>query len=335
MVLVTGGTGLVGSHLLLKLTRENIAVRALYRSADKLSQVKKIFSYYTDDSLSLFNQIEWIQGNILDIPSLENAIVKITQVYHCAAFISFDPSDFKKLERVNREGTANIVNICIAAGINKLCHVSTIGTIGRTLNGETATEETDWTRQNANPYAITKYLAEMEVWRGAQENLNVVIVNPGVILGPGFWDSGSGSFFKTASKGYNYYPPGGSGFISVTDVVTIMTTLMNSNIHSERYILVAENLSYKDVLHKIALTMGKRPPTKPLKFWQLNIGRILDKLKTIFTGSNRTITKNTIYGLKHPSIFNNSKIKQVIKTDFESLDEQITFSSKLFIAEHS
>ncbi|MEP2057830.1 MAG: NAD-dependent epimerase/dehydratase family protein [Maribacter litoralis] len=335
MVLVTGGTGLVGSHLLLKLTTDNVPVRALYRSADKLTQVKKVFRYYSSEATSLFNKIEWIKGDILDIPSLENAMTSITHVYHCAAFISFDPSDFKKLERINREGTANIVNICIDAGVEKLCHVSTIGTIGRTLNGEAANEETEWTRQNTNPYAITKHLAEMEVWRGAQENLNVVIVNPGVILGPGFWNSGSGSFFKTASKGYSYYPPGGSGFISVLDVVSIMMTLMNSGIHSERYILVAENLTYKEILHKISLAMEKRPPTKALKFWQLYIGRIFDKLKTIFTSGTRTITKNTIYGLKHPSTFDNSKIKQVIQTNFEPIEKQVVFSSKLFIAEHS
>jgi len=335
MVLVTGGTGLVGSHLLLRLTTDNVPVRAIYRTDDTLAQVKKIFAYYSDDSLSLFDNIDWIQGDILDILSLENAIDGITHVYHCAAYISFDPSDFKKLERINREGTANIVNICIANGVTKLCHVSTIGTIGKTINGEKADEESEWTRQYNNPYAITKHLAEMEVWRGAQENLEVVIVNPGVILGPGFWESGSGSFFKIASKGYNYYPPGGSGFVTINDVTTIMVALMNSKIHSERFILVAENLTYQRVLKKITSCMGKNPPKKILKFWQLNIGKFVDKVRNILTGSPRTITKSTIYGLKHPVIFDNTKIQQTLDMNLESVDEQIAFSSKLFISEHS
>ncbi|MEP2239550.1 MAG: NAD-dependent epimerase/dehydratase family protein [Maribacter sp.] len=333
MVLVTGGTGLVGSHLLLKLTMNNTKVRALYRTEDKLVQVKKIFSYYSDNSETLFNLIDWVQGDILDIPSLENAIQGITNVYHCAAYISFNPSDFKKLERINREGTANIVNICIANKVDKLCHVSTIGAIGRTTNGALADEETEWTRQNANPYAITKQLAEMEVWRGAQEELNVVIVNPGVILGPGFWNSGSGSFFKTAAKGYQYYPPGGSGFVTINDVTNIMIALMNSDIYNERFILVAENLTYQQILEKIALSMNKKPLTKSLKFWQLNIGKIADRLRNLITGSPRTITKNTIYGLKHPTTFSNDKIKNALGMAFESLEDQIKFSSKLFISE--
>lgn len=335
MVLVTGGTGLVGSHLLLKLTMNNTEVRALYRTEDKLAQVKKIFSYYANDAASLFAKIDWVQGDILDIPSLENAFESINNVYHCAAYISFNPSDFKKLERINREGTANIVNICIAKGIKKLCHVSTIGTIGRTISNNQADEETEWTRQNANPYAITKHLSEMEVWRGAQEELEVVIVNPGVILGPGFWNAGSGSFFKTAAKGYQYYPPGGSGFITINDVTNIMIALMDSGIYNERFILVAENLTYQEILKKIAISMDKKPPFKSLKFWQLNIGKFADRLRNLMTGSPRTITKNTIYGLKHPTTFNNEKIKKALNMEFEGLDEQVKFSSKLFISEHS
>mgnify|MGYP003681900945 CR=1 FL=1 len=335
MVFVTGGTGLVGSHLLLKLTQGNCSVRALYRTAESLKQVKKIFSYYSDEPSTLFDKIDWVQGDILDIPSLESAFQLVTQVYHCAAYISFNPSDFKVLERINREGTANIVNMCIATNIHKLCYVSTIGTIGRTVNGKKADEETEWSRQHANPYAITKYLAEMEVWRGAEEQLKMVIVNPGVILGPGFWENGSGSFFKTASKGYSYYPPGGSGFVSITDVVNSMVNLMNSEIHGERFILVAKNLTYKEILGKIAQSLGKNPPRKSLKIWQLQIGRFLDKLSNLLTGKERTITKSTIYGLKHPSTFNNAKIKKFLEFEFESLDEQIEFSSKLFISEYS
>jgi len=335
MVLVTGGTGLVGSHLLLKLTMDKINVRALYRTTEKLEQVKRTFSYYTSDAHSLFDKIDWVKGDILDIPSLESAFEQVKHVYHCAAFISFSPLDFKKLERVNREGTANIVNMCIAEGVKKLCYVSTIGTIGRTTTNEVATEETEWNRQHSNPYAITKYLAEMEVWRGAQEQLQVVIVNPGVILGPGYWKNGSGTFFKTANKGYSYYPPGGSGFVSVADVVGIMANLMNSDIKGERFITVAKNLSYKEILSKISGSMGKKSPQKKLKLWQLQLGKFADQIRHVLTGKPRTITNSTIYGLKHPAKFDSSKVKRTLKFEFESLDDIIELSAKLFIEEHS
>ena len=335
MVLVTGGTGLVGSHLLLRLAMDGTKVRAIYRTAETLEKVKKIFSYYTLEATSLFNSIDWIEGNILDIPSLEEAFSGITHVYHCAALISFNPSDFEKLERVNREGTANIVNISIATGVQKICHVSTIGTIGRSATKKKATEETEWSRQHANPYAITKYLSEMEVWRGAQENINVLIVNPGVILGPGFWESGSGSFFKIAAKGYSYYPPGGSGFVTVTDVVRIMVELMKSDIRGERYITVAKNLSFKEILNRIALSMDKEPPHKELSIRLLHIGRFLDWLRNLLTGKQRTITKSTVHGLEHPTEFDNTKIKEALGFEFENLDSTIEMSSKLFTKEHS
>lgn len=335
MVLVTGGTGLVGSHLLLQLVKDNTPVRAVYRSTEKMDQVKKTFSYYTEDAELLFNSINWIRGDILDIPSLEKAFVDITHVYHCAALISFDPSDFELLERVNREGTANIVNMSIANNIRKVCYVSSISTIGRAGNKKEANEETDWNGQHASPYAITKHLAEMEVWRGAQEGLKVVMVNPGVILGPGYWKKGSGTFFRTAAKGYNYYPPGGSGFVAITDVVKIMVQLMHSSIHGERFITVAENLSYREILKRITRSMNKKPPKKQLKIWQLKVGKSVDWLRNVFTGKRRTITTSTIYGLQHPNKFNNEKVKQALPFEFESIDHVIALTTKLFIEEHS
>ncbi|MEH6762518.1 MAG: NAD-dependent epimerase/dehydratase family protein [Maribacter arcticus] len=335
MVLVTGGTGLLGSHLLFKLVNDNIEVRALYRTSEKLDQVKKIFGYYSPNANILFEKIDWIKADILDIPSLELAFVEVTHVYHCAAYISFNPSDFKLLERINREGTANVVNMCIALGVKKLCHVSTIGTIGRPISNKKATEETEWGRQHANPYAITKHLAEMEVWRGAQEQLQTVIVNPGVILGPGFWESGSGTFFKTASKGYPFYPPGGSGFITVADVTRSMVNLMNSKITGERFILVARNLSYKEILSHITSTMGKKAPSKELKLWQLQLVKFGDQIRNIITGKARTITNSTIYGLQHPTKFDNSKVTNALEFEFEPLEETIKFSAKLFSEEYS
>ncbi|MFT5737507.1 MAG: dihydroflavonol-4-reductase [Maribacter sp.] len=334
MILVTGGTGLVGSHLLLKLALTNTEVRAIYRTESKLDDVKKIFSYYTPNPQTIFDKIEWIKADILDIPALEIAIEGIDYVYHAAALISFDPNDFDRLKKVNIEGTANIVNLCLAHQVRKLCYVSTIGTIGRSLPNKEATEDSEWTDQNTNIYARTKYAAEMEVWRGSQEKLEVVIVNPGVIVGPGFWGTGSGKLFKTANKEYNYYPPGGTGFITVSDVVNAMIGLMTSNIVGERFILVSKNLSFKDILTRIALAINKKPPTKVLQLWQLKVGRYLDILLHLLTGNGRRITKNTIYSLQNTEVYNSDKIKNMLNFKFQVLDEAIKLSADCFISDH-
>ncbi len=335
MVLVTGGTGLVGSHLLLQLVLSNTKVRAIYRSEAKLSAVKKVFSYYVENSIAVFEKIEWVQADILDIPKMETAFQEVTHVYHAAAYISFDPKDFKKLQRINTEGTANIVNLCLHHHIKKLCYVSTIGTIGRSAKGEKSTEETDWTNEHINVYALSKYSAEIEVWRGAQENLPVVIVNPGVILGPGFWEGGSGSLFSTVNKGYSIYPPGGTGFVTVNDVVNVMIKLMNSGIVGERFILVAKNLTYKEIMGKVAIELGLKPPHKCLKIWQLKIGRFFDYLGSLIAGRQRRITKNSIFSLQNPQIYDNAKVKNTLNFEFEDLEDTIKRSSQLFLEEHA
>lgn len=335
MVLVTGGTGLVGSHLLLELALMKTKVRAIYRSKAKLERVKKIFSYYVENPVDIFNQIEWVQGDILDIPALEAAFENVDYVYHAAAFISFDPKDFKKLQRVNMEGTKNIVNLCIHYQIKKLCYVSTIGTIGRNAAGKQANEQNEWTNEHTNVYALSKHLAEMEVWRGSQENLPVAILNPGVILGPGFWETGSGSLFTTVNKEYSYYPPGGTGFVSVSDVSQLMVKLMESTILNERFIVVGENLSFKEIMSKIAIELGKKPPYKLLKIWQLQIGRYFDFFASLVTGKKRKITKNAIYALKHPEVYNNDKIRKALNFKFESLEKSIKLCCQYFIEENS
>lgn len=333
MVLVTGGTGLVGTHLLLRLLQDDAAVKAIHREGSDLKRVEKIFSYYVENSLDLFNKIEWIKADLNDIPSLENAFAGVHQVYHAAALISFNPSDYKKLQKINADGTANIVNLCIAKKIKKLCYVSTIGTIGKSLDSTIATEENQWIEQDINVYALSKYDAEMEVWRGTQEGLPAVIVNPGVIIGPGFWHSGSGTLFTTANKGYSYYPPGGTGFIAVGDVVQIMVDLMQSPVKNERYIAVAKNLRFKEILSLITKYLGKPEPKKKLKYWQLEIGRYLDWFMSVFTNKGRRITKNSIQSLKHRDNYGNEKIKKTLNFEFEPLENVVRFCCEKFIKE--
>lgn len=210
MILVTGGTGLVGSHLLYALLQKGQQVRAIHRKGSDLNNVKKIFGYYSEDAASLFNSIEWMEANITNIPQLEDAFKGVTQVYHAAAYVDFKPKNYYKLKKANIEGTANIVNLCLTFKVEKLCYVSSIATLGTPVNGQPITEETHWNPESQNSvYAITKFGAEMEVWRGSQEGLKTVIVNPGVILGEGLWHKGSGSIVKRVAKGLTYYTTGG------------------------------------------------------------------------------------------------------------------------------
>lgn len=334
MVLVTGGTGLVGAHLLLQLLQKGIRVRAIHRKGSKLDRVQNVFRYYAKDAAALFDAIDWVQVDLNDIPKLQPAFQDVDYVYHAAALISFDPRDYKKLLKINAEGTSNIVNLCLSNGIKKLCYVSTIGTIGKSVTSKRATEDNEWNDQNVNVYALSKYEAEMEVWRGSQEGLSVVMVNPGVILGPGFWDTGSGALFSTAHKGYSYYPPGGTGFITVHDVVKMMTLLMDSQIENERFIAVAENLSFQEILNRLTGALDKPGPTKKLKYWQLEIGRIGDSIWSALTGNPRRITKNSIHSMKHRDLYENQKAHEILGFEFESLDPTITFSCRRFLEEN-
>ena len=334
MVLVTGGTGLVGTHLLLHLLQNGKTVRAIHRKSSNLERVKKVFGYYTKDATSLFSKIDWVEADLNDIPALEIAFRDITYVYHAAAFISFNPGDYKKLLKINAEGTANVVNLCIRHNIKKLCYVSTIGTIGKSIGNTNATEENEWNDLHVNVYALSKYEAEMEVWRGSQEGLTVVMVNPGVILGPGFWDIGTGKLFKAANKGYSFYPPGGTGFITVHDVVKMMTSLVDSTIRNERFIAVAENLSFQEILTRLAKELVKQPPKKKLKYWQLEIGRVSDSIWSTLTRKPRSITKSSIHSLKHRDAYENLKIRNALGFTFESLNPTLTFACRRFLEEH-
>ncbi|MCM4166839.1 ADP-L-glycero-D-manno-heptose-6-epimerase [Arenibacter antarcticus] len=334
MILVTGGTGLVGAHLLLHLLQLGKEVKATYRTTSNLKEVEKVFSYYSEASNSLFKKINWVEADLNDIPALEIAFQNVTQVYHCAALISFNPSDYELLRTVNVEGTKNIVNLCIAHQIKKLCYVSSIAAIGRTLDEQAATEETDWTTHHANVYALSKMDAELEVWRGSQENLPVVIVNPGVIIGPGFWDTGTGLLFQNAYKARKFYPPGGTAFVAVQDVVSLMTQLMDAAVKNEKFIAVAENLSYKEILDRLTKAFNRSGPKIQLKFWQLELFWRLDWLAVLLTNRDRRLTKNSVRSLRKTQRFNNSKSKEFLGRSYESLENIITLSCAKFIEEN-
>ncbi|AXG73459.1 NAD-dependent epimerase/dehydratase family protein [Flavobacterium arcticum] len=323
MILVTGGTGLVGAHLLLQLAEGKKAVRALYRTEVSKIKTKKLFEHYNKSNL--FTTIEWVEGDITDIPSLETAFANVTHVYHCAAYISFDPNDEELLRKVNIEGTANVVNCALAYGVRKLCHVSSIAALGNPRENETTiTEETEWNPEvKHSDYAISKHGAEMEVWRAWQEGLDMVVVNPGLIFGYGFWAQGSGKIFKTVNNGQYFYTKGSCGVIAVEDVTTIMIELMASEVSGERYTLVAEQLSYKEMLFSIADGLNKKRPSIYATPFLTSVAWRLDWLLSKLLQRKRVMTRDMATATHNDENYDNSKIKALLDYNFTNVKEYL------------
>ncbi len=332
MILVTGGTGLVGSHLLLNLLKAGKKIRALHRKNSDLKAVERVFKYYTsiEEATSLFKQIEWFEADITNIPQLNKAFENIAYVYHCAALVSFSPTDDKKLRKINIEGTANIVNLCIAFNIKKLCYVSSVAALGKSLKSKEINEGSIWNpEEDHSDYAISKYGAEIEIWRGTQEGVPTIIVKPGIIIGPGFWNEGTGQIFSKINKGMKYHFPKTAGFVGVNDVVCAMQQLMESEIKTEDYILVSENLSFKTVFNLTATALNKPTPKKELKKWMLWMGWFFQKIGGIF-GGKRSITKNTVKTLFQDSFYTNQKIREHIDFKFTPVKEVIIETAKFY-----
>ena len=328
MILVTGGTGLVGAHLLYHLIKNDEVIRAIYRSEDRIKEVEKVFSYYTDDT-SLISKIEWFKADITDVPSMIPAFVGIKKVYHCAALISFNPKDYIEMRKVNIHGTAIIANLSIDAKVDKICFVGSIASIGSSANGGLITEDCEWNSQESNSdYSITKFGAEMEIWRASQEGVEVVIVNPGVILGSGFWKTGSGKLFTQVYNGFQYFTEGITGFVGVKDVVNSMILLMDSTIKNERFILVSENKSFKEIFFSMASSLDKNPPSRKIKSWQTAIFWRVSWLLSAITGKEPLLSKSSAKSAHSISRYSSGKIEKSLNFQFKKMDDVIKSISK-------
>jgi len=278
-VLVTGASGLVGRELTTQLLDKGYLVRAMVHSSP-LTLVHPMLSIQPCD--------------ILDPSALEEVMTGVTHVYHCAAVVSFDPGDRRRLNKINVEGTENVVNACIQAKVQKLVHVSSVSALGRIRNGETVTEEMTWSEETGKSvYGKSKYLGEMEVWRGIGEGLEAVIVNPSIILGGTDWEVGSTALFKSAYEEFKYYTEGISGFVDVKDVARAMIMLMNSKISRERFILSAENLSYRQIFSMMARCFDKNPPYKKATPALSSFIWKVAAVRRMLTGKKQLLTKET------------------------------------------
>ncbi|MBK7127763.1 MAG: NAD-dependent epimerase/dehydratase family protein [Crocinitomicaceae bacterium] len=326
MILVTGATGLLGTHVLAELTSRGQAVRALKRPTSDLSALQSVFNYYfKENAPDKLNLIEWIDGDILDISSLQKAIQGCDVVYHCAALVSFRKKDFNRLIKNNKEGTANVVNVCLTAGVSHLCYVSSTATIGKTPNKSVLDENCKFISSSENSgYAVSKYLAEIEVWRGIEEGLPAVIINPSVILGPGNWNESSVTIFRKIRDGLKFYTPGSNAFVDARDVAYILCELSDKKIFNERYLVIGENLSYQNLFNQIAAAFQVKSPSICAKPWMAAIYWRFEAFLSFILRKKPTITRETARSAMASVFYSNAKICQQLNFKFRSMDDTIS-----------
>lgn len=311
-VLVTGGAGLVGTELIAQLLASGQNVVAIYN--------KTPLANFTSSLLEQFH------CNIMDTTGLDEVMMGIKKVYHCAAIVTFNPARKKELFAINIEGTSNVVNAAINAGVKKLVHVSSVAALGRIRKGEVITESMNWTEETSNSnYGKSKYLGELEVWRGIGEGLDAIIVNPVIILGGGNWQQGSSKIFKTVYDEFPWYAEGTTGFVDVRDVAKAMLALMESEISNQRFILSAENKSYREVFNIIAKAFNKKLPNKKITPLLAKIVWRLEAIKSMFTGNDPLITKETAATALAKVHFDNTKLKKFLP-DFNYIQLEDTIA---------
>ena len=325
MIFVTGGTGLLGSHLLFELTKSATPVKAIFRNASKLEVVKRVFQFYDQQNgLERFNSIQWVNCDVLDVVTLAEEMEGSSHVYHCAAIVSFHRRDFNAIMKVNREGTANVVNCALDLGIEKLCYVSSTAAIGNGNNDPIVTEETKWKQSpTTSGYSIAKYSAEKEVWRGIEEGLNAVIVNPCLIIGSGDWNESSMTMFRTIDKGLKFYTEGENAFVDARDIAEIMQKLMLSDIQNERFLCIGENAAFKTLFDKIALRLNKKQSTILVKPWLMGITWRLMALISLLPRIKSPITQETARSAFGKTVYSNEKIKKALDFKFRTFDQMV------------
>lgn len=329
MILVTGGTGLLGSNLLFELTKTETRVRSIFRSEQKIKFVERLFVKLNPESgKQQFEKIEWVQTDILDLLGLEDAFRGISKVYHCAALVSFRRRDFHELIKVNRRGTANIVNLCLEKKVEKLCYVSSTAAVGKVKEDECfeVRESNKWVQTpNLNGYSNSKNMAEKEVWRGIEEGLNAVIINPSVMFGPGSWDDSSLTIFRTMSKGLRFYTNGSNAFVDVRDVIESMQFLMNQAVSSERYLCTGTNVSFRQLFILIAQRLGKKPPRLFATPFLSGIAWRLLAILELF-GKKPTLTRESVHSSHQNVKYYSDKLIELTKKPFRELEDTIDYT---------
>lgn len=333
MILVTGATGLLGSHLTAALLLQGKKMRALYRNKEKIKHTREILSFYTPETDKYFAQIEWVPGDVTDVFSLQDALEGIDEVYHCAGFVSFHESDAKQLHKINGEGTANMINMALEQGVKKFCHVSSVATLQVQANKKYIDELSVWKTSSGNSsYAISKYRGEFEAWRGLSEGLNVVVVNPSLIMGAGCWGQSSGELITRAYKWLPFYTDGITGYVDVKDVTACMIRLMEENKFGERYILNSENISFYEVISALRRNFGKPPVRLKAGKFIMHTARYADAVLSLVSGKRRMITKDIITSALDHNFYDNSKICRELNYTFLPVQTTLAEVCKTYLS---
>jgi nucleoside-diphosphate-sugar epimerase len=313
MILVTGATGFLGAELAKQLTASGYQIRCIKRSTSVIPALL----------LPQGLRIEWVEADLLDLFALENALENVTQVYHCAAWVSLKEADKEPMILANVTGTANLVNLCVQKNI-RLLHVSSVAAVGFSKPGELINENHHLDQAaETDGYAISKLESEMEVWRGIAEGLNAVIVNPSIIIGASAGVTGSGALFEMVRKGLKFYTSGRGGFVAVEDAARCMILLMESGIQNERFIISAENRDYQQLTTEIAGCFGVKAPSSRVKPWVLGIAWRAAKLISAVTGKDPAIDRISAVAANQQRLYDNSKIKKALSFQFKPLSDSI------------
>jgi dihydroflavonol-4-reductase len=326
IIFVTGGTGLLGSHLIVRLLRDGHQVVALKRSESRISLVEKVAAWYFPEEKISFHRLEWREGDIENLASLMEVMEGCEIVYHCAAVVSFVPKKKYNMITANVHGTANVVDAAMNLGIKRLCHVSSISALGSGMDEELIDEHTT---RNPNAkysgYSISKLYSELEVWRGVNQGLESVIVNPAIILGPGDWNQGSARFIQTVDRGMPVYTSGFGSYVDVRDVVDVMIRLTDSEISGERYCLSAYSLPYRDFFTALSQRLGKKAPSFPVKEWHLKIAAGVFSLISLITGKDPVITRETASSAFNRKQYSSAKIIDTLNYQFRSFEDTLSY----------
>ena len=333
MILLTGATGLVGSHILYTLTAAGHKVRATCRKQSPLDETGKLFRFYAGNQADeLLNRVEWIEADLTDYYSLEDALEGVSYVIHSAAMVSFNPHEAQRMMEVNADGTANLANACLARGVKKFLYVSSISSLGRHPEGKEVDEDVEWQPDdNRSAYSHSKFRAEMEVWRASKEGLPVLIINPSVIIGPVDWKRSSGRLFYSVRRGMPFYTTGVTGFVDVRDVSEAVLLLLNSEVVNERFILNGENMSFKNFFEKVAVALKKRAPFIKAGEFFTEIGWRLNHSLCVIFGKAPAITKDTARAAHSKAYYSNHKFSRQFNYSFRTIDDAVLNTAKWYM----
>lgn len=335
MIFVSGATGLVGSHLLFELCQTKTKIRASYRNKNRMENVKHVFRYYSEDAEALFEKIEWIPLNLFQLEEVKNATKGCSQIYHCAAIVSFNPANKKETIRLNELMTKNIIEAALFHSIFDFCHISSIATLGRMPNNGYIDETVKYDKSDSHSaYSIGKFKAEVLVLEAQKRGLKPLIVKPSVIIGPGWWKEGSGKFYSVINGGLPFYTNGQTGFVDVRDVAKAMVLLMDSNIRNTDFLISAQNMSYQDFFTKIARSLHKEPPTIKIPAFISKLIWPFAEFFAAIAGKEPVMNRYTARTSQSKYQFSGEKLKKTIDFKYRNMDLSISEFGNFFIKDH-